>query len=572
MGWKNLKVRNKIILFYAIPLILVSFIAVWMHIESKNIFTNLERVRNKNVEFALLSEQISRGVIQIQQWLTDISATRGLDGLDDGFDEAQKSYDSAVSGISRFIEMFKADGKPSGVKKMQELKTRLHVYYEMGKKMAEGYIKGGPELGNKKMGDFDKTAEALTRVLSPFVEEQINIMEMNMDNINVSVSGFKKGLIITCLVLVLIGIVVGMFLNHDITRPLHESMGAANKIANGELAVRMSEGRGDELGGVQSAIKHVAENLKGILMQIIGVASTVASSSEELSATISQFNSGLDEQARQIEQSATATSEVAQTIVDVAKNATEASDAASESVEVANEGKSIVEQSVSSMLNIAHSIEISSKTVEDLGGSSKKIGDIIDVINDIASQTNLLALNAAIEAARAGEQGRGFAVVADEVRKLAEKTSQATEEITGMIKKIQQETEVSVQSMAKNKAEVDGGVKLAEQAKEALNKIVNASQRCLDQVQSIAAATEEQSAAVEEVSSNSESIANSFEISRESISQINTSTNELAEVANGLMALVTWFKTDSDMNEGSNKGAVGVENELDRSEPSVSFS
>jgi methyl-accepting chemotaxis protein len=223
------------------------------------------------------------------------------------------------------------------------------------------------------------------------------------------------------------------------------------------------------------------------------------------------------------------------------------------------------------MMKIADNVETSSKSIGELGESSKKIGDIIGVINDIASQTNLLALNAAIEAARAGDQGRGFAVVADEVRKLAEKTSKATEEITSMISKIQNDTEVSVQSMNKNMSEAEEGVILATQAKDSLDKIVNASERCLDQVNSIATASEEQSAAVEEVSTNIENIASNFTTSRDAVSQTGQSIAELSRISGELIELMSWFKTNSGSSMQATTGNV-PDSKVDHGESSVTVS
>ncbi|MBI5057835.1 MAG: methyl-accepting chemotaxis protein [Nitrospirae bacterium] len=330
----------------------------------------------------------------------------------------------------------------------------------------------------------------------------------------------------------------------------------ANQLKEGELAMEIDIRSNDEIGEVQTALKTMVENLTKMVGEIQDVSHTVASSSEEVSAMITQINRGIDDQAQQIEQSATATTEVSQTIVEVAKNASHASEAASESVTIAGEGKAVVEKAVTSILNIASTIEKSSQTIGNLGESSRQIGDIINVINEIAGQTNLLALNAAIEAARAGEQGRGFAVVADEVRKLAEKTGKATDEITEMIKKIQQETEMSVQSMAQNKVEAEEGVKLANQAKDSLDRIVHASEQCLEMVRSIATASEEQSTAIDEVSSGMENIASVFAISREAISQINIAANELAKIAGELRERVAWFKTSSKKGNGSKARSV----------------
>jgi methyl-accepting chemotaxis protein len=338
----------------------------------------------------------------------------------------------------------------------------------------------------------------------------------------------------------------GLLLVRSVSMPVYESMCMANKIAGGDLDVWIKKASKDECGQLQEAMKNMADNLKNIVTQITVLSGTVASSSKNVWATTNGINKSIDEQAMQIQQSFEATSRVSQTIMNVAKNAVDASDATGESVKVATEGKSVVEQTVSSMLNIAGNVDKSSKTVEHLGESSKKIGDIIDVINDIAGQTNLLALNAAIEAARAGEQGRGFAVVADEVRKLAEKTSKATDEITDMIKMIQQDTRESIQSMMKNKEEAEEGVSHGEQAKTSLDRIVSASDRCKDQVQSITASTEEQSSAIEEVSSISENLTNTFEGSRQAITNIISSTDELAKVSTELQKMVSWFNTGSD--------------------------
>jgi len=237
--------------------------------------------------------------------------------------------------------------------------------------------------------------------------------------------------------------------------------------------------------------------------------------------------------------------EVAQTTVEISRNAANASITARESVNIAGEGKLVVEQTVASMMNMADNVEKSSQAIAELGESGKQIGDIVNVINDIAGQTNLLALNAAIEAARAGEQGRGFAVVADEVRKLAEKTAQATDEITETIKGIQKKTEITIGGMKNNMSEAEGVVKLASEAQAFLIKIVNASENCLELIQSIAAATEQQSSAVEEVSSSMENVAGVSVSSLDAVSQINGSAIELARIASELNDHISWFKTEA---------------------------
>ncbi len=545
MKWNNLKVSKKIILSFAVPLALMTIIAAWTFLISKGISEKARIIKEEDTPFLILAEVMSKEVIEINQHLSMISASRGLDGLDKGFKDAEKNYLTLLDSMERFKDKYRGESNAGGIRRIDELRGRTDEFYKMGKRMAGSYIKDGTQAGNKLMADFNRTTDNLEKILNPFVNDMRGDMEKQLGSIVLSVNKLKTVILVITLFSLLFVMVSGLFLIRSINKPLKETVEMANELAEGELGMELSDvQRKDEFGQLHKAMHQLVGNLRSIVKRIAAASYTVASNSEEVSASVSQIASGIEDQVLQIEQSATASTEISQTIVDVARNASDASSAAKVSVEVANEGQTVVEKAISGLLDISRAVETSAGQIEQLGESNKQIGDIINVINDIADQTNLLALNAAIEAARAGEQGRGFAVVADEVRKLAERTARATEEISGMIGKVQKETDISVKGMEEGKVKAEEGVKLAENAREVLEKIVHASQQSLDMVQSIATATEEQSAAIEQVSTNMENISNVSRISKEGVSQIDQATNDFTKLSGELTTLIAWFKLD----------------------------
>jgi methyl-accepting chemotaxis protein len=251
----------------------------------------------------------------------------------------------------------------------------------------------------------------------------------------------------------------------------------------------------------------------------------------------------LDEQSNKSSQVATAATEMSQTVIDIAKNASNIASSSVDTLKIAQIGEKIVCDTVNEVQVISNTVAESSQLIKTLGERSQQIFEIVDVIKDIADQTNLLALNAAIEAARAGEQGRGFAVVADEVRKLAEKTSKATAEVGEMIGAIQSETGRAVTAMAESQTRVEKGVALSSDAGSALRKILDSVQGLQSMVQHIASATEEMSTVSESISADIEVIASVSKETNTSAIEIETASNNLARLSADLQEVTRKFKT-----------------------------
>ncbi len=327
--------------------------------------------------------------------------------------------------------------------------------------------------------------------------------------------------------------------------PVQEGSKVLEVMATGDLTVRMAGEYKGDFRIIKDSINQLGEALNGVLTEITEAIQATASASNQISASAEEMAAGAQEQSAQASEVASAVEQMASTIVETTKNANVAAESAKSAGDIAQEGGKVVAQTVEGMNRIAEVVESAAETVQQLGKNSDQIGEIVQVINDIADQTNLLALNAAIEAARAGEQGRGFAVVADEVRKLAERTTKATKEIANMIKTIQKDTYEAVEGMQKGKQEVDTGKQLASKSGKSMQEIVNATNRVLDVINSVASASEEQSSAAEQISKSIESINNVTHESATGIQQIARASEDLNRLTENLQALIQRFKIEN---------------------------
>lgn len=347
-----------------------------------------------------------------------------------------------------------------------------------------------------------------------------------------------------------------------IVAPINESSEVLKIMSEGDFTIRVSGNYNGDHQLIKNSINTVNDSLSAALQKVSEAVLATASASNEISSSVEELAAGAGEQTQQTSEVAGSIEQMTKTIMDNTRNASIAAETARSSGEKAKQGGSVVEDTIKGMVRIADVVKKSAETVETLGKNSDAIGEIIQVIDDIADQTNLLALNAAIEAARAGEQGRGFAVVADEVRKLAERTTKATKEIANMIKQIQGVTIEAVNSMKIGKAEVDKGKELADKAGEVLKEIITESQKVTDVAAQVAAASEEQSVSAEQISKNIESISSVTQQSAAGSQQIARTAEDLNILTQKLEKLISHFKisTGNDISKGNGKAVKFMEN------------
>jgi methyl-accepting chemotaxis protein len=473
----------------ALPVVLFAAFSIWLWISLSGADLALKQNVRKNTELALLAKDMQQHVIQVQQFLTDVSATRGQDGLDDGFAVAQEHQAAFAEILARFEQDQAAGGIKLEPGQLGALRSNFDKYYAAGVAMAKAYVEGGSPMGNALMKPFDDASTALQDQVNPFVqhfEEQLKQGEAQVEQSVHMLKLFAAG--VCALAAVAVGL-LGWWVANSICRPILGALRAVTEIVNGDLTHPLRSVRRDEIGDLVREVEKMRMRFVGPIRDLrhaagnIGTASVeIANGNQDLSTRTEQTASNLQRAAASMEQ---LTATVRQS-VDAARQANQLAVSASE---IALRGGQVVGQVVITMDSITH--------------SSKKISDIIGVIDGIAFQTNILALNAAVEAARAGEQGRGFAVVASEVRSLAQRSAEAAKEIKGLIG-----TSVD---------KVEAGSRLVADAGQTMSEIVGSVQRVSDIIGEITAAASEQS---------------------DGIAQVNAAVNELDQMTQQNAALV----------------------------------
>jgi len=339
-----------------------------------------------------------------------------------------------------------------------------------------------------------------------------------------------------------------LILAYSVSRGITKTLGYVAKnldemaSGDGDLTRRLHVERNDESGSLATSFNRFLDNLKEIVVRINQNAVEVASSADQLNTTSSNIAKGTEKAASQSTSVAIACEEMAATSAEIAQNCVRTVEISNRATQTAMNGSEIVSHAVQSIQRIAVKVQESAKTVESLGTRSDQIGAIVATIEDIADQTNLLALNAAIEAARAGEQGRGFAVVADEVRALAERTTKATREIGEMIKTIQQETKSAVSAMEDGVKEVERGTEDASRSGRALEEILEQVGDVTSQINQIATAAEQQTATTHEISKSMHEITGVVSAASNSSQDTAAAAGQLARMADELKKIVAQFR------------------------------
>jgi methyl-accepting chemotaxis protein len=543
MKFCDMAVGKRIMLGFSVPIVLFCGFGFWLQVAMEDVSKHVLHARNESVVYAMCAKDMDKAVTQTQQFLSDISATRALDGMDDGFREAALHRASFNENLDRFRQMFERKNDQEGLGKTHALRTGFESFYGNGVKMAQAYIDGGPEAGNRLMGEFDQASLSLQASLAPFVQSQVDEMQAYVDKVEEKAAMVRQVALVVGLLVVAVSIFMARATIRSITRPLgqmHATISAVEKHSDFTRHVPVT-GK-DEVGQTAMAFNQLMERLREIIRQTRASVDGIAGASHELARATGQMAMGAHSQSEATATVAATTEEISTAISQITAHTGESEALAELCQDETREALAITHESMAGMSRTAEAIKASAGNVARLSESSSRINGIVTVIKEIADQTNLLALNAAIEAARAGEAGRGFAVVADEVRKLADRTGQSTGEIGELIAAIQSEIEQTVTTMQAADQEAARSVETAKLAGEELEKIGRGSSQINERIREIASSIRESDMSIHDMTSRMEEIAHMTEENSSVAESTGNTAKRLDQLAEELHRSVEEYK------------------------------
>jgi len=504
--------------------------------DSVNITNHAETLQSKGIKILNDAHKLKLAVVQVQQWLTDISATRGLDGLNDGFDEAENN--------AKLIRELIADLKTLDTEHSDQFDAMLPVfdnYYAAGKMMAQAYIDEGPAGGNKMMAQFDEAAANMSKQVDTFLEKTITQTNISL-HLQLDLASSSRITIFIGAMLALIGISIVYFIMSRALSHLPKIVSELQNIATGDLTSHLEVTREDEIGDLMQGLRDMQNQLKIMIGHISDTTGNLTSVTSQMNSMAIHSGENIDKQQEETNLVALAMNELNTASHDVTQNITESTTATRA---VRNENikcEKTVNDAIETMQKLSSLIDDATETIDEVEKNSNEISSILDVIGGISEQTNLLALNAAIEAARAGEQGRGFAVVADEVRSLANRTQESTQQIKEMIDRLQSGSKKGVEVMRQSREFAQVAV---ERSTEAGVSIADISKNIIlidDTNIQVGISAEKQSSVSENVNSKIISVKDMAFQNSASVKETLQANNEITTIAGRLGELIQQFK------------------------------
>ena len=542
--WMNLKVKTKCLFLVAVAVItLTAIVATSLH--KMSVMSMNEKQVSIAVTHVGMLNEMKNDFLSIRLDLVYMMLLEDAAKLQEKADDLNQRKKNIEAGLAKFL---KYELDPKEKEFIEAFRKGYEAYIVQGTKLQEMSLAsvGNPQAHQETIqfatGSVAPLYQVPAKAISELVEHNdktaAETYQRDLDGYN---SSLLLMVVLTCLATLFMAL-VGYLIANSISRPLKMVFDTLAEVAGGDLTARSGIRTRDEMGMLAAEVNEMAGRLNEIMNKVAQNSLQVAAAASQLHSTSEQIATGAEEVAAQTGTVATASEEMAATSTEIAQSCHMAAEGGDQATSRAQAGTAVVEQTVRVMNRIAEQVQSSAATVAGLGERSDQIGAIIGTIEDIADQTNLLALNAAIEAARAGEQGRGFAVVADEVRALAERTTRATREIGVMIKSIQSETREAVGAMEGGVREVENGTREAAKSGESLQEILRQISEVTSQVNQIAIAAEEQTATTGEITNNIMQITEVVQDTSKGAHTCATAASHLAGLAEDLQRLVGQFR------------------------------